>query len=247
MTQAAKFKASATARGNSGRAYRNTQAYANAQQGTYDRHEAPWDTTTQILTNFAVTRDILDPGDLNDPDHGWSKLTNAEGENDPANFADMLTDIMGDPDLRAAMTRAIKQVDPDFSGTFDEDTLATMANNARNGAQARYNRAVKAGDKTGANAAEKAAGNYSTRVIGHPHHAGPQGRAGLRGAERVPPDQPRPDPRREQRGLARRAPAGHAEVPELAVGRGCQHPDVAPSRPARSIRPARTSTPSPVA
>jgi len=168
MTQAAKFKAASSARSSGRRSNAAASAYSAAQQKTYNDHEAAYDVTTQLLTKFAVDHDYLSPGDLitatgkPTADGGWGALTNATGENDPSNFAAMLTDIMADPDTRKAMTAYIRRFgDPNFSGTFDDETLAGMANTARNGAMIRANRARKAGDKTGENQAIAATNKYS--------------------------------------------------------------------------------------
>jgi hypothetical protein len=161
MTQAAKYKAAATARGYGRSSKAAAEAYNRRQQATYNEKEAPYDVATSLIARYAVDAGYLDSSDLNDPDYGWSKLTNASGENDPSNFADLLSDIMGNEQVREGMTRFIRKYDPNFSGTFTDESLAQMANNARNGAGIRGTRARKAGDKTGANAADKAMDNYA--------------------------------------------------------------------------------------
>ena len=174
MTQAAKFKASATARGIASGQKAAREAYQNRQQGTYDAHEAPYDVATGYLANYALQKGYLDTKDVQGKDYGWGKLTTTEGGNDPQNVSDMLHDLTvasNDPkspnyDPEAAawrdlITSAIRKYDPHFSGQFNANSLATLANNARNGAQTRANRAIAAGDKSGATAAHTAMDNYA--------------------------------------------------------------------------------------
>jgi hypothetical protein len=116
---------------------------------------------TGIIARYAVDAGYLDANDLNDADYGWSKLTNAAAEDDPSNFADLLSDIMANPQVRDGMTKIIRQYDPNFSGQFNDESLAGLANNARNGAMIRANRARKAGDKTGETNATKAVDKYA--------------------------------------------------------------------------------------
>ena len=152
----------AAAKGRGRRAAASSDAYNAAQSSTYNQHEAPYDIATQIIARYAVEHNYLQAEDLDDPDGGWSKLTNPEG---PANteydFADLLHDINADKHARDGMTAIIQNYDRDFSGAFDEESLARLANNGRNGARARYNRARKAGDKKGMTDAKKSEDNYS--------------------------------------------------------------------------------------
>lgn len=176
MTQAAKFKAASTSRGYGRSSQAAVKAYNARQQRTYNEHEAAYDTATALIARYAVDAGYLDSNDLNDADYGWSKLTNATGENDPSNFADLLSDIGDDPRVREAMTAIIKRQDPHFSGTFTEDSLALLANNARNGALTRARRARKAGDTSGASAADKAADNYAKSSMVIRATLGPNGK-----------------------------------------------------------------------
>lgn len=162
MTQAAKFRAAAGARGRGRGARSSAQAYQNKQMATYNKNEAPYDLATSLIAKYAESRNILDKGDLDDPDGGWSKLTNAGGENDPYRLAALLVDLQADPGISKYMTDLIRQYDPSFSGNFNISTLTALANNARNGATIRMHRAQAAGLKGDTTAARKAMDNYST-------------------------------------------------------------------------------------
>jgi hypothetical protein len=161
MTQAAKFKAASTARGHASSAQAASLRYSNAQHDTYNKNEAPFDVATGLIARYAEQAGYLDSEDLKQPDYGWSKLTNATGENDPANFSALLTDLVNDPTISKFITTEIKKYDPTFSGNFNESTLTTLGNNARNGAAVRLNRAQKAGAKGDATDARKAMDRYS--------------------------------------------------------------------------------------
>jgi hypothetical protein len=165
MTQAAKFKAAATARGHGSAARAAQLAYSKAQTATYNREEAPYEAATSQIALYALEAGYLDVKDLQQPDYGWSKLTNAEGENDPANFAALLTDLANDPLATAKITAEIKKYDDNFSGVLNVSTLTALANNARNGATVRVNRAQKAGLKGDATDARKAMDRYSLSSV----------------------------------------------------------------------------------
>ena len=160
MTQAAKFKAAAGARSRGSSAQAKAAAYERAQQDTYNKYEAAYDVATTLLAQYAQSKNLLDVVDLNDPDGGWSKLTTAAGGNDPLNFANLLSDLMADPDLKAQFTAAVRRADPNFSGDFTDESLANLANTASNGARIRENRANVMGDSSGANHAAQKAANY---------------------------------------------------------------------------------------
>lgn len=177
MTQAAKFKSAAAARGR-GRSSNNAAiAYGKKQQETYDTHEKPFDYITGAIAAVAQQANLLDEKDLRDPDHGWSKLITAGAETDPERFSDLLNQIMEDPELHARLTLGIKQyADPDFNGVFDEETLSKYARRAGNGARIRADRAHKFGDTKGEKDALKAAGTYGrNNVIIRATLGGPQG------------------------------------------------------------------------
>jgi hypothetical protein len=163
MTQAAKFKGAATARGHGGRARASKDAYLRKQNETYMHDIRPWETLKSIISGFALGgvlggapgKGIIDYKDYMSADMGWGKLTNSTGENDPAAFAALLQDILADPAAHKTLLSIMKQVDPLFSGQLDDETLANYANRARDGYGIQLDRATKAGDKGAITAAKK--------------------------------------------------------------------------------------------
>ena len=105
MTQAAKFKSAAAARGRGRASDAAAKAYMTKQQKTYEEYEQPYTEATRIISNFAEQRNILDAKDLQDPDFGWSKLVSGTAEHDPEEFAHLLSDIMATPAVRDSMTK----------------------------------------------------------------------------------------------------------------------------------------------
>lgn len=165
MTQAAKFKSAANARGRGAAANASAVAYGRKQQDTFNQYEAPFDAATNVISRFAEQRGYLDAKDLLQPDHGWSKLTEASAENDPENFAHLLSDIMADKPTRDRMTAYLKQVDPDFNGVFDEESMSRFAQMAGTGARIRADRAHKMGDIKGEKDAKTKSNVYSQNNI----------------------------------------------------------------------------------
>lgn len=176
-TQAAKFQTAATSRANSGRAGNASAAYNRAQTSTYMSTEQPYNVATNLIMRYALDHGYIDAKDYASADNGFSKLTNAAGENDPANFSNMLTDLANDPNVSKAMTAAIRaNGDPHFSGAFNIQTLSTLANNARNGATIGQNRALATGHKQDATDAGKRKDTHSLQAtvigisLGQPGH-----------------------------------------------------------------------------
>ena len=168
MTQAAKFKAAATSRGYGRRSNAAAEAYNKAQAETYNKYEAPYDIMRALISEYAVGRNILDRSDVTKengesrPDYGWGKLVEDPGSQDAHDFEALLTDLMDDDPARERITAYIRaNGDPNFSGTFNEETIVGMAGTARTGASIRVNRGRKAGDAAGVKAAQKAQDQYS--------------------------------------------------------------------------------------
>jgi hypothetical protein len=160
MTQSAKFKAAASARSAGRRASGAKDAYNAKQQATFLKHEQAANVANSLIAQYALNAGILDRADVQQPDYGWSKLTNAAGENDPTNFSNLLVDLNNSP-AGAYIAAEIRKYDPSFDGTFTAESMNRLSDNARNGASIRLNRANKVGDKTGAKEAAKSMDRYS--------------------------------------------------------------------------------------
>lgn len=184
MTQAAKFKTAAAARGSGSNAKAAEAAYQKAQVDTYNKYERPFVTLTAILANYAASPDfhsILGSGDVKEADYGFSKLASVEG--DPAAFANMLTDIQNSPNIMKWLTDTLRKPISqggagmtDFNGKLDLQTLVNMSGTARNGASISTGLAQKKGRKEDATAAGKRMGRYSNTgaiigvSLGQPGH-----------------------------------------------------------------------------
>lgn len=169
MTQAAKFKAAAGARGRGSTAKGEEAAYQKAQADTYRKHEQPWQVLTNILAQFAESPNfhILSADDFKEADFGFSKLASVEG--DPYKFSSMLVDIQNSPDWMKFINAQMKAAGAeDWGGQLNIQTIVNLSDDARNGATISANRAQAKGRKEDTNNAKKRAGRYSvtSSIIG---------------------------------------------------------------------------------